>query len=94
MAITMGIGTIMDAHRILLIATGEKKATAVKNALEGPISAMNPASILQTHEYVTVLLDEAAASALELKDYYRWVQSKSEDIKKKYGNFYEIDLPD
>jgi len=92
MAITMGIGTIMDAHRILLIATGEKKAKAVKDALEGPISAMNPASALQAHEYVTVLLDEKAASKLELQQYYRWVHSKSKDIKSQFGNFYEIDL--
>jgi len=92
MAITMGIGTIMDAHRILLFATGENKSKAVKAALEGPISAMSPASALQAHEYVTVLLDEAAASELELQAYYRWVHSKSKGIKAKYGNFYEIDL--
>ena len=53
---------------------------------------MNPASALQTHEYVTVLLDEEAASKLELQQYYRWVHSKSKDIKSKFGNFYEIDL--
>ncbi len=94
MAITMGIGTITDAQRILLIATGESKAIAIRDALEGPISAMNPASALQAHQYVTVLLDEAAASKLSLQEYYRWVHQKSEDIKTKFGNFYEIDLED
>lgn len=92
MAITMGIGTITDAQRILLIATGESKAIAIRDALEGPVSAMNPASALQSHQYVTVLLDEAAASELALKDYYRLVRQKSEDIKARFGNFYEIDL--
>lgn len=94
MAITMGIGTIMDAHRVLLLAVGEHKARAVKNAIEGSISALHPASVLQTHQYVTVLLDEAAASELELQEYYRWVYLNSEDIKTRYGNFYELDLPD
>lgn len=94
MAITMGIGTIMDAHRVLLLAVGKHKARAVKNAIEGAISSLNPASALQAHQYVTVLLDETAASELELQEYYRWVYLKSEDIKRRYGNFYEIDLPE
>jgi glucosamine-6-phosphate deaminase len=94
MAITMGIGTIMDSHRVLLLATGSHKARAVKLAVEGPISALNPASALQAHQYVTVLLDEEAAADLELQEYYRWVYEKSEDIKSRHGNFYEIDLPD
>ncbi len=92
MAITMGIGTIMDARRVLLLAVGKNKATPVRNAVEGPISSMSPASALQAHQYVTVILDEDAASDLKLRDYYRWVHLKSEDIKAKYGNFYEIDL--
>jgi len=94
MAITMGIGTITDAHRVLLLAVGAHKADAVKHAVEGPISALHPASVLQTHQYVTVLLDKAAASGLELQEYYRWVYQKSEDIKARFGNFYEIDLAD
>ena len=94
MAITMGIGTIMDAHRVLLLAVGKHKASAVKHAVEGAISAMHPASALQSHQYVTVLLDEEAASELEQQEYYRWVYQKSEAIKDSYGNFYEIDLPE
>jgi len=72
-AITMGIATIMDARHIVLLATGSHKAQAVGQLVEGPVSAMWPASILQLHEKVTVLLDEEAASALSLRDYFAWV---------------------
>jgi len=71
--ITMGIGTIMEARHCLLLAFGKKKARAIAGAVEGPITAMNPASALQLHPKVTVCLDEAAASALKMKRYYRWV---------------------
>jgi glucosamine-6-phosphate deaminase len=71
--ITMGVGSIMDTRSVLLLAFGEKKARAVAEAVEGPISAMNPASILQMHPVAKALLDEPAASKLALGDYYRWV---------------------
>jgi len=76
LAITMGIATIMDANQILLLATGAEKAEAIRQSIEGPVSSMWPASILQMHERVTVLLDEPAASALERRDYYNWVQDQ------------------
>ena len=76
LAITMGIATIMDANEILLLATGAEKAEAIRQSIEGPVSSMWPASILQMHERVTVLLDEPAASALERRDYYNWVQDQ------------------
>jgi len=76
LAITMGIATIMDAHEILLLATGAEKAEAVRQSIEGPVSSMWPASILQMHERVTVLLDQEAASALTRQDYYNWVQDQ------------------
>ncbi|MCI7740202.1 MAG: glucosamine-6-phosphate deaminase, partial [Lachnospiraceae bacterium] len=63
-AYTMGIGTIMRAKRILLIASRADKAEAVKKALQGPVMPQMPASILQLHPDVTVVLDEAAASLL------------------------------
>lgn len=63
-AITMGIATIMKAKKILLIASGEGKADAVKNMIEGDVVESVPASILQNHEDVVVILDEAAASKL------------------------------
>ena len=71
--ITMGIGTIMDARRCLLLAFGENKARVVAGLVEGAVTAMNPASMLQLHPVVKVVLDEPAASALQRSDYYRWV---------------------
>lgn len=71
--ITMGIGTIMEARQIVLLAFGKHKARAIAEAVEGPITAMNPASVLQMHPVVKVCLDEAAASELKRADYYRWV---------------------
>ena len=69
--ITQGIGTIMDARHLVLIATGEGKAEAVRQLVEGAVSARWPATVLQLHARVTVLVDSAAASRLELADYYR-----------------------
>ncbi|NND99314.1 MAG: glucosamine-6-phosphate deaminase [Pirellulaceae bacterium] len=63
-AITMGIGTILEAKRIVLLAIGESKAAAVRLAVEGKIDADHPASFLQTHPDVTYVLDAAAASGL------------------------------
>ena len=80
--ITMGIGTIMEARHCLLLAFGKKKAHAIAGAVEGPITAMNPASALQLHPHVTVCLDEAAASGLKLKRYYRWVFENKPDWQK------------
>ena len=71
--ITMGIGTIMEARTNVLLAFGEKKAQAVAEAVEGPITAMHPASVLQMHRTTKFCLDEAAASARKRADYYRWV---------------------
>ena len=64
-ALTMGIGSIFSARKIVLIATGDKKADAVYNAVHGNISPMDcPASVLQLHPDVTFLLDRAAAAKL------------------------------
>lgn len=63
-AITMGIASIMTAKHILIIATGEKKAKAIQAMIEGPITTDCPASILQKHPSVSVVLDKAAASLL------------------------------
>lgn len=71
--ITMGIGTIMEARAILLMAFGEAKAEAVAAMVEGPVTSMVPASVLQMHPVVKVLLDEAAASCLRKRDYYKYV---------------------
>jgi glucosamine-6-phosphate deaminase len=68
---TQGIGTILDARHLLLLATGQAKAAAVTAAIEGPVRALCPASALQLHPHVTVLLDEPAAAELSLGSYYR-----------------------
>ncbi|AXH96229.1 glucosamine-6-phosphate deaminase [Ornithinimicrobium avium] len=69
--ITQGIGTILDARHLVLVAMGVAKAEAVHSLVEGAVSALWPASALQLHAHVTVILDGAAASRLQLKDYYR-----------------------
>jgi glucosamine-6-phosphate deaminase len=69
--LTQGLATIMAARHVILVATGRGKAEAVHHLVEGPVSAMWPASILQHHPHVTVLLDDAAARRLQLVDYYR-----------------------
>jgi glucosamine-6-phosphate deaminase len=68
--LTQGIGTILQARHIVLVASGRGKAEAIHQLVEGPISAMWPASALQLHPHVTVLLDTAAASRLQLASYY------------------------
>lgn len=70
LAITMGIGTILDAREILLLATGSGKSQAVAQMVEGPLSAACPASALQLHPRTTILIDVAAAADLRLRDYY------------------------
>ena len=71
MAITMGIGTITDAKQCLLLASGSNKKDAIAKTIEGPISAMIPASALQLHPDVVFLIDEAAASGLKETEYYK-----------------------
>lgn len=69
--VTQGLGTILDARHLVLLAFGEGKAAAVAGAVEGPVSAGLPASVIQLHPSVTVLVDESAASRLAHADYYR-----------------------
>ena len=71
--LTQGLGTILRARHLLLVALGEAKAAAVAAALEGPLTASCPASVLQVHPHATVLLDPGAASALERADHHRAV---------------------
>ncbi|MFQ6676599.1 MAG: glucosamine-6-phosphate deaminase [Fidelibacterota bacterium] len=69
-AITMGIGTIMDAKEVILLANGEGKADAVEASVEGPITAMCPASMLQMHRKAIIIIDKKAASKLTGKFAY------------------------
>ncbi|MCW1248739.1 glucosamine-6-phosphate deaminase [Acaricomes phytoseiuli] len=77
--VTQGLGTIMEARHLLLIVTGEHKADAVHAAVEGPLTARCPGSLLQWHSHVTVLIDEPAAARLELADYYRHTWANKPD---------------
>jgi glucosamine-6-phosphate deaminase len=72
-AITMGVGTILESRRCLLLATGEEKAGIAAKAIEGPLTSMISASALQLHRHCVVVLDEAAAGCLKEADYYRWI---------------------
>lgn len=72
-AITMGVGTILECRRCLLLATGASKAGVIAKAVEGPITSMISATTLQLHPRCTVVVDEAAAGELAEKDYYRWI---------------------
>jgi glucosamine-6-phosphate deaminase len=80
--ITMGIGTIMDARMVLMLAFGGSKAEAVTATVEGPVSAIMPASILQHHPSAKLFIDEGAASKLKLSDYYRWAYDNKPDWQK------------
>jgi glucosamine-6-phosphate deaminase len=71
--ITMGIGTIMESREVLLLGFGGRKAEALEATIEGPVSQMVPASALQFHQRVRVILDEAASVKLKRADYYRHV---------------------
>jgi glucosamine-6-phosphate deaminase len=72
-AITMGVGTIMEARRCLLLATGNTKADVLAQAVEGPITSMVTATALQLHQRCTVVVDEEAGGKLRERDYYRWI---------------------
>jgi glucosamine-6-phosphate deaminase len=69
--VTQGLGTILRAHHLVLLAFGEGKAEALAAAVEGPLSASVPASAIQLHERATVIVDEAAAAQLQRSEYYR-----------------------
>jgi glucosamine-6-phosphate deaminase len=81
--ITMGIGTILEARENVMLAFGSKKAAVVAAAVEGPITAINPASALQMHAKTKVFLDAAAATKLQRSDYYHWVY----DHKPQWQHF-------
>lgn len=70
--ITQGIGTILKARHLVLLAFGSGKAEAVAETVEGGVSAFCPASALQMHPHATIIVDEEAASRLRHKDYYRY----------------------
>ena len=72
-ALTMGVGTILDARELLLLATGAAKASILARAVEGPITAMISASAIQLHRNCKVIIDEDAARELKEREYYDWI---------------------
>ena len=81
-AITMGVGTILDVERIVLVATGKNKAATVVEAFEGPVSCMCTASALQLHPDSIIFLDRDAASGLKMRDHYDWVRRNKANAPK------------
>ncbi|MDH5617267.1 MAG: glucosamine-6-phosphate deaminase [Gammaproteobacteria bacterium] len=81
LSITMGIGTILDAKNVVLLATGESKAAAVRNTIEGPISANCPASALQLHPATTIIVDQAAAAALDDPEFFKHIERENQKLQ-------------
>lgn len=71
-AITMGVGTILDARKLVVVASGKAKARAIAQAVEGPLTSMVTASAIQLHRDATVVVDEQAAAELTMRDYYEF----------------------
>ncbi len=80
--ITQGLGTICEARHLALVATGAGKAAAIAAAVEGPLSASCPASILQWHPHATIVVDPAAAADLRDSDYYRYVYANKPENQR------------
>jgi glucosamine-6-phosphate deaminase len=83
LAVTMGVGTILEARQVLLLATGANKANAVRAFIEGPVTAQVTASALQLHQHVTVLLDEPAAQWLQRRAYYDDVERIQVQVEQR-----------
>lgn len=75
-AITMGVGTILEARKILMLANGRSKSSAIAAAIEGPVTSLITASALQLHEDTACCLDREAAIDLKMVEYYQWIQEK------------------
>ena len=85
LSLTMGIGTIMDARMVVLLATGESKASAIKAMVEGPVSAWNPASALQMHPSTVVIIDEAAAGELSDPEFFKHIERENQALLASLG---------
>jgi glucosamine-6-phosphate deaminase len=80
--ITMGLGTLRESRMCLLLAFGRRKARAVAQVVEGPVTAMVPGSVLQMHPRTVLVLDREAAAELTMADYYVWVNGHKPDWQK------------
>lgn len=90
LAISMGVGTILESRRILLLATGASKANAVRAFIEGAVTSQITASALQLHPAVTVVLDEHAAAWLQRRDYYHEVEAVQRDLELRSGRHFKL----
>jgi len=80
LAMTMGVGTILEAKQIVILASGAQKADAVQHMVLGAVSARCPASALQLHPNVTLIIDEPAAAKLDHADYFRQAERKAQTL--------------
>jgi len=85
LAITMGVGTILEARKLVMLASGEGKADAVRRAIEGPVTAEVTASALQLHPNVTVVVDIGGARLLKRRKYYIYVEKVAEQFEAETG---------
>ena len=81
-AFTMGVGTILDSKRIIMLVTGAEKAEILARAVEGPVTAMVSASAMQLHPNVVVIADEAAAAKLQEREYCDWIFANEPEWEK------------
>jgi glucosamine-6-phosphate deaminase len=81
-AITMGVGTILEARKCIMLANGAKKADVIAAAVEGPVTAQITASALQLHSDAIVIVDEEAGSKLRRKDYYLHVERMTHEWRR------------
>ena len=81
LSITMGIGTILDAKKVVLLATGENKAEAIQAMIEGPLTAACPASALQMHRDAVIVIDKAAASKLKDIEFYQHIEAENQKLQ-------------
>ncbi|WP_394190316.1 glucosamine-6-phosphate deaminase [Pseudoalteromonas atlantica] len=86
LSITMGIGTILEAKKVVLLATGENKADAVLAMVEGPLMAKCPASALQLHRDAVIVIDKAAASKLEDLEFYQHIEAENQKLQAKLAS--------
>ena len=84
LAITVGVGTILESRRCLLVAAGEHKAKAIRDTIEGSVTAQVTASALQLHREVITVIDEEAARFLERRTYYRQMEAAQEQLQAKH----------
>ncbi len=84
-SITMGVGTILDAHTCVILASGESKAKVWAQFIEGPVTAQVTASALQLHPRTVAICDPDCAAALRHRDYYEHVERMSRELNEKRG---------